>query len=246
MKIDNFLLMSGVDIPLTSSNIVIHNPTINELATVFLYEDDFLTGFEFLFFSKDRLSHNEQEALAALSDFDILLALLMSDDDAVMKHEIQCVKNLLCLLFKQYDKIEYNESGICLIKDEYTYIIDDNLFVDFKKIINQMFPLKKNKKDADFNPQSRKAKEIAEKLKKGRERVLQQQKAQGINESLFDRYISILSVGLQMSVLEFFNWNVYQLFSIFERYEKKEIYDVHLQAQLAGATGMKEVDHWMM
>lgn len=246
MKIDNFLLMSGADIPLTSSSIIIHNPTINELVNVFLYEDRFLTGFEFLFFSKDKLSRNEQIGLAGLSDFEILLAFLISDSDAVMKKEITCLKQLISLLFKQYDKIEYDENGISLIKDEYTYIVDEVLFNDFKQIVNQMFPFKKDKNNMDFNPQNRRAKEIADKIKKGREKALKQQKAAGITESLFERYISILSVGLKMSVLELYQWNVYQLFSTFERYEKKEVYDVHLKAQLAGATGMKEVDHWMM
>ena len=92
MIIDKFLLMSGEDIPLTTSNIVIHHPTLQELVNVFLYEDNFLTGFEFLFFSKDKLNEEEQIILQSLSDFEILLALLSQSEKSPMKIQLNFLK----------------------------------------------------------------------------------------------------------------------------------------------------------
>ena len=237
--------MSGEDIPLTTSNIVIHHPTLQELVNVFLYEDNFLTGFEFLFFSKDKLNEEEQIILQSLSDFEILLALLSQSEKSPMKIQLNFLKQFLSLLFNQYE-IKYNEEHIVLNKGKYTYIIDEQLFDDLKIIINQMFPFHRGNKQVDFNPSSKRAKEIADKIKKGREKVAKNKAKKEGAESLFDKYISILSVGLQIPIKQLYKNTTYQLFNMFERYEKKITYDVHLKAQLAGATGMKDVDHWMM
>ncbi len=244
MKIDDFLLLSGEDIPLTSSNIIIHNPTIQELVQIFLDETSFLTGFEFLFFSKDKMNKNEQQMLSALSDFEVLLALLSMTNDSPMKNQLDCLKKFLLLLFKDYD-IEYKKENIILTKDKHLIVIDEILFSEIKQVINQIFPFKQ-KEGLDFNPQNERAKQIAEKIKKGREKIQKQKKQDGQSDSLFEKYISILSIGLQIPIKELYQCTVYQLLNMFERYEKKEVYDVHLKAQLAGATGMKEVDHWMM
>lgn len=245
MIIDKFLLMSGEDIPLTSSNIIIHHPTLQELVNVFLYEDNFLTGFEFLFFSKDKLEEKEQVILHALSDFEILLALLSQSEKSPMKQQLEYLKQFLSLLFNQYE-IKYNEEHIVLNKGKYTYIIDEQLFDELKNIINQMFPFHRGEKQMNFNPSSKRAQEIADKIKKGREKVAKSKAKKEGAESLFEKYISILSVGLQIPIKQLYKNTTYQLFNMFERYEKKITYDVHLKAQLAGATGMKDVDHWMM
>lgn len=244
MKIDKFLLLSGEDIPLTSSNIIIHNPTIQELAQIFLDETSFLTGFEFLFFSKMKLDKNEQQILSELSDFEVLLTLLSMTDNSPMKQQLNCLKKFFLLLFKDYN-IEYKKENIILTKDKHMIIIDEYLFNEIKEVVNQMFPFKK-KEGIDFNPQNERAKKIAEKIKKGREKLQKKKAAKGQSDSLFEKYISILCIGLNISIKELYQCTVYQLLNMFERYEKKEVYDVHLKAQLAGATGMKQVDHWMM
>ena len=245
MNIDNFLLLSGEDIPLISSNIIIHNPTIKELVQVFLYENSFLTGFEFLFFSKDMLQKREQEVLANLSDYEVLVALLNAQSNVAMKEQLDCFKNFLSLLFQSYN-IEYKEENIVLTKDEYICIIDEKLFNEIKVIVKKMFPFKTREGSFDYNPQNERARQIAEKLKKSRKKLEKQRKAKQLMESLFEKYISILTIGLQIPVNELYQCTVFQLFNMFERFEKKVTYDVHLKAQLAGATGMKEVDHWMV
>ena len=51
--LNDLLLLSGNDIPFESANLIIHQPTIKEIA--YIGEDAFFTGCDFLKFSKDRL-----------------------------------------------------------------------------------------------------------------------------------------------------------------------------------------------
>ena len=41
------------------------------------------------------------------------------------------------------------------------------------------------------------------------------------------------------------NYTVYQLTDEFARYQKKFAYDMHMQAIMAGATDLDEVEYWM-
>ena len=43
----------------------------------------------------------------------------------------------------------------------------------------------------------------------------------------------------------FMRYTVYQLFDEFKRYELKVNHDIYLQAKMAGAQNLKEVDDWM-
>lgn len=245
LNIDNFLLINGQDIPLLDSNIIIHQPTIKEIANVFLTEMNFFTGYEFMFFSKDKLTQQEINILQNISDFDILLMLLNSINESQMKEQLQCFENFLSLIFKDY-KIQIEEEHILLKKDKHIYMIKEQEFKEIQKIVKQLFPFnfKNGKGVDDYNPQGKRAQHIAEKLKKAKEKLLKESKENGIN--FFERYISILSIGLNIPIFYFQKYTVYQLLTVFERYQKKEVYDVHLKAQLAGATGNDEVDHWMM
>ena len=97
-------------------------------------------------------------------------------------------------------------------------------------------------KQEKFNPQGELAKKIADKLKKGRQKAAAD-KNQKV--AIISRYISILTVGLQKDMNSFMRYTVYQLFDEFKRYELKVNHDIYLQAKMAGAQNLKEVDDWM-
>ena len=63
--------------------------------------------------------------------------------------------------------------------------------------------------------------------------------------NIIQRYISILSVGLQKSKEELYNYTLYQLVDEYDRYIKKINYDITLQAKMAGAKDIKDADNWM-
>ena len=108
-----------------------------------------------------------------------------------------------------------------------------------------MFCLDKQKSDdAVYNPGGPRAAELAAKFYKARQKI-SQDRAQDIKISVLSRYVSILAVGLQKDVNSLLNYTVYQIYDEFERFTLKQAFDIHLQAQMAGAKNLKEVDEWM-
>ena len=95
-----------------------------------------------------------------------------------------------------------------------------------------------------FNPGDRKAKEIADKLTRARQRVAAQ-KGDG-EGSVFAQYISILTVGLNsMSIIDCKNLTMYQLFDLIERYTLYTNWDLDVRSRLAGGKPETQVDNWM-
>ena len=87
------------------------------------------------------------------------------------------------------------------------------------------------------------AKRIADKLKKRHQKLADKEPNKKID--IISRYVSILAVGQKKDMNTFFNYTVYQLFDEFKRYQLKEGYDIYIQAKMAGAKDLKEVDDWM-
>ena len=63
--------------------------------------------------------------------------------------------------------------------------------------------------------------------------------------AIFSRYISILSVGNHKDINELMNYTVYQLLDEFTRFQKKQSFDAYVQAKIAGAKDLEEVENWM-
>ena len=88
------------------------------------------------------------------------------------------------------------------------------------------------------------AKEIAEKLMRGRQRVAAQKGES--NASIFSQYLSILTVGLSsMSLKELMDLTMFQLYDLVERYQLYISWDIDIKARLAGAKPDDHPDNWM-
>ena len=107
-----------------------------------------------------------------------------------------------------------------------------------------MFCLSASSEGASYNPNGEMAKKIADKLKK-RHQKLNEQNEKPNKVAIISRYVSILAVGQQKDINSFMDYTVYQLFDEFKRYELKLNWDIYLQAKMAGAQDLKEVDDWM-
>ena len=240
--LNELLLLSGNDIPFPAAQLVIHQPTISEIA--YIGEEKFYTGCELLRFSKDNLTDEDKIHLINQTNFEILMSILNEKEHPIAAQHRVCVIELLSLLFPEYN-IQLTLRGILFKKpdEEKEFIIDNNNYENFLEIVNQMFVLEREgDKQEKFNPQGELAKKIADKLKKGRQKAAAD-KNQKV--AIMSRYISILTVGLQKDMNSFMRYTVYQLFDEFKRYELKVNYDIYLQAKMAGAQNLKEVDDWM-
>ena len=233
---NDLLLLSGNDIPFIEAQITIHQPTIKEIA--YIGEEAFFTGCELINFSKNILSEQDKVNLENKTNFDILIAILR-ERNAVMQRNRNCVEMVLALIFPYYT-IAFSDNAIVLSKDEENHTINNDNFENFKLIFNAMFVFKRDN-SRDYNPSGGLAKQIAEKLQKRHQQLAELKEGQK-KIDILSRYVSILAAGEQKDINSLLNYSVYQLFDEFERFKLKMSYDIYLQAKMAGAKDLKEVE----
>lgn len=236
---DNLLLLSGNDIPFLGAQTAVHQPKIREIA--YIGEEAFFTGCEILNFSKNLLAEEDKKDLEDKTNFDIFIAILR-EQNAVMQKNRNCVELVLALFFPLYE-IWINDDHIFCKGEEHEFIIDNSNFEELKSIINNILAYRKET-STELNPSGVMAKKIADKLKKRHQKLTESKGSQsdGGKVDILGRYISILTVGLQKDMNAMFNYTIYQLFDEFKRYELKMSNDIYIQASMAGAQDLKEVE----
>ena len=238
--LDELLLLSGNDIPFYQAGVSIHQPRLKEIG--YIGENNFHIGSHFLVFSKNDLPEKDKVNLENQSDFDIFMSVMNSRDKA--KHKTDALM-ILALLFPNA-KIKIEKDKILLQLENFSSSINKNNFNDFKLIIDEIFCLNISASDENnYNPADDFAAKITEKIKKAKA------KKNGLKEgnlekiSVYSKYISILSVGLQKNINDLLEYTIYQLRDEFKRFQLKQDFDVYIQAKLAGAKDLEEVTNWM-
>ena len=244
--ISDLLLLSGNDIPFPEARVNIHQPTLKEIA--YIGEEAFFIGCGFLDFSKDLLPPQDKSRLENVHDFDIFMAIITNRAPEVRK-TVDCALSVLSLLFPLHS-IDVRTNAIVLHKETEESLITKENFDAFKKIISQIFNLGlgKNNKSEKYNPAGDMARRIAEKFQQRHEALLKM-KNQNNNQkkiAILSRYISILVIGLQKDYNTMMNYTVSQLYDEFQRFQLKVQWDAYVQAKMAGAKDLEEVDNWMI
>lgn len=234
----NLALMTGIDIPLPELQATLHQPTIKEIS--YIGEKDFLVGVQCLTIQKTMVLQDES-LLSTTSNFQIFMTIM---SDKTTQDKKQKVLSVLNLLFPGY-VIFITPRAISMNCDKGNVIIDEGNFEKLQQIIGQIFCLSKSDQSS-FNPQSKRAKEIADKLMKARQRIAAQKAAEQGDSSVFAQYVSTLTVGLgSMSLHDCVNLTMYQMYDLVERYSLYINWDIDLKSRLAGAKPDKPVDNWM-
>lgn len=237
---NELLLLSKNDIPFIEAQVNIHQPTISEISLI--GEENFFAACQLINFNKDRLLEEDRIGLEDKSDFEIFMSIMRS------KEKMQCrnsVLMLFSLLFPTF-QIKLTDDEIILISSEMSARINKMNYDIFKDIVTTMFGLK----DSDgtiavYNPVDSRAAKIAEKLERAKIKRDQQLGKTTNKVAIFSRYISILAVGEQKDINDFLQYTVFQLCDEFKRFQKKQSFDIHIQAKMAGAKNLDEVDNWM-
>ena len=94
-----------------------------------------------------------------------------------------------------------------------------------------------------FNPAGEKAREIAKKLQRGRERIAAESNDK--DSSIFSQYLSTLSVGLHMPLQSLVELTMFQLYDLIERYMLWVSWDLDVRMRLAGGKPDESPDNWM-
>lgn len=244
--ISDLLLLSGNDIPFPGARAIIHQPTLKEIA--YIGEELFFVGCGFLNFSKDLLSSQDKIKLADYDDFNIFMTI-MTNKTPETKRSVEAALLVLTLIFPLY-KVGVRTNEIVLSKDEQEFFINQANFQEFKEILIDMFSLNLGKAaETNYNPEGTMAQRIADKFKKRHEQLLKIKNAaapQGKRVSILSRYASILAVGNGKDLNRLMDYTVCQLYDEFQRFQLKVQWDAYIQARMAGAKDLEEVDNWMI
>ena len=171
--INQNLLLSGKDIPFKECNLLVRQPSIEEICLIGNDEEIF-TLLDLINFSKNKLKIQDKTSLESVSDFNIFMTIIQKDKDT------QSIKNrfllLLEILFPNNKSIAILPNSIIIIDDDDDFhTIDENNFENFKDILNSIFNLTRFLgKETEYNPANDTAAKIAEKIKRGKARVAAQ------------------------------------------------------------------------
>lgn len=231
-------LLTGVDIPIPECQITLHQPTIKEIS--FLGEEKFFVGVQCLSLSKTMFVE-DKDVLDNINNFQIFMTI-MGDKDSHSKKE--SVVELFTILFPKY-KVLFSPQSLIFQGEDGPHIVDSSNFEFLQDMVKTIFCAKNGPMDQQaFNPANDKAKEIAEKLMRGRQRVAAQKG--NSNTSVFSRYLSILTIGLNsMSLQDLINTTMFQLYDLMERYSLYINWDLDIRSRLAGGKPDSHPDDWM-
>ena len=231
-------LMCGTDYPVPECQLVIHQPQIKEIA--YIGEQDFFTGVQCLCLNKSMFVKDETD-LSNVNNFQIFMTIMSEKEAADKKAAVQQV----CTLFFPEYKVMFTPRSVLISGEGQTMQIDESNFEYLQAALSNICCMKTGPMDqTTFNPGNAKAREIAEKLMRGRQRVAAQ-KGQS-NTSIFSQYLSILTVGLgSMSLQDMMNLTIFQLYDLVERYMLYINWDMDVRCRLAGGKPENQPDNWM-
>ena len=230
--------MCGTDIPVPECQLVIHQPRIKEIALI--GESDFFSGIQCLCLNKSMFVKDES-LLANTNNFQIFMTI-MSEKEAIDKK--MAVQSVCTLLFPKH-KVMFTPRSMILREDSSQVMIDETNFEFLQAALSEICCLKTGPMDQQaFNPVDAKAREIAEKLMRGRQRVAAQKGE--TNVSIFSQYLSILTIGSgSMSLQNAMDLTMFQLYDLVERYMLYVNWDIDVRCRLAGGKPENQPDNWM-
>jgi hypothetical protein len=155
-----------------------------------------------------------------------------------------CVMDVLKLLFPNH-KVILTPRSLTFIKEgSESVMIDEDNFDFLQEVLRAIFCVNQGPMDQQaFNPADEKAKEIAEKLMRGRQRVAAQKGSS--NSSVFVRYLSVLSMGLCIPIKDLQQYTMFQFYDLIERYALYMNWDIDIRSRLAGGKPDKHPENWM-
>ena len=232
-------LICGTDMLIPECNLVAHQPRIKEIS--FIGESDFFIGAQTLCLHKTMFIE-DKTILDSINNFQIFMTIMLQDETKDKKANIL---NVLNLLFPSY-KVNVTPNSLLFIKEGVPPItVDGNNFEALQEVLRLIFCMHNGPMDQQaFNPANDKAREIAQKLMRGRQRVAAQNG--NSNVSVFSQYMSILTIGLgSMSLQDLTNLTMFQLYDLMESYTLYTAWDLDVRQRLAGGKPEGTPDNWM-
>lgn len=231
-------MMCGTDLPVPECQLIVHQPRIREIAL--LGEQDFFVGAQCLTLNKSMFITEDKGLLTDTNNFQIFM-MVMNEKEA--KDKKTATTQVLQLLLPSY-KVLFTPQSLIFTGQGKTITVDGNNFEYLQDILKMVFCTKNGPMDQQsFNPSNDKAREIAEKLMKGRARIAAEKGE--ANASVFSQYLSILTIGTSMQLQNLMDLTMFQLYDLVERYNLYISWDIDLRSRLAGGKPDRHPDNWM-
>ena len=230
-------MMCGTDLPVPECQLIIHQPRIKEISL--LGEQEFFIGAQCLTLNKSMFVQ-DKEVLENINNFQISM-MVMNEKEA--KDKRNATQQVLQLLLPSY-KVLFTPRTLIFSQEGQNTIVDETNFEFFQEVLKLVFCAKNGPMDQQsFNPENQKAREIAEKLMRGRARIAAEKG--GSNSSVLSQYLSILTIGTSMQLQNLMDLTMFQLYDLIERYDLYINWDIDLRSRLAGGKPDKHPDNWM-
>lgn len=230
-------LMCGADLPVPECQLVIHQPRMEEIALI--GEDIFFSGAQTLCLHKSMFIE-DKNLLATTTNFQIFM-MIMTEKAA--KEKKDAVKALCSLLFPEYNVL-FTPKSFLLQKEDNSIVIDETNFEKLQEVLRLIFCTSDGPMDQQtFNPANEKAKQIADKIMAGRKKVAELKNQN--NVSVFTQYLSMLTIGLHISIIELQKLTMFQLYDLVERFMLWVNWDIDLRQRLAGGKPEEHPENWM-
>ena len=230
------LLITGGDYPVPECQLVIHQPTIAEIAMI--GEEDFFVGVQMLTLNKMMFDVGNS-VLSDASDFQIFMTIINQKETADKKNAVQQVLTLLL----PKEKVSFTPQSMIISGDNGVKIIDENNFHFLQEVIKVIFCLGNSINQESYDPANEEAKKIAEKIMRGRKKVAEE-KNDGTG-SIFVQYLSVLAIGLHIPIVELNKYTVFMVYDQMQRMGLQIEYDLDVKVRLAGGTPQSQPDNWM-
>lgn len=229
-------LSTGIDIPVPECQIILHQPKIREIS--YMGEDEFFVGVQTLCISKNMVIE-DKTVLDQVSNFQVFMTVMNDKTTADKKESVESIFQLMGL-----GKIMVTPRSLVLTDKNGTHMVDEANFDALQNIVKSIVCANNGPMDQQaFNPADDRAREIANKLMRGRQRVAAQKG--NLTGSAFSRYLSILSIALKRLPTELEELTMFQLYDLMERYVLYVNWDLDIRTRLAGGKPDSHPDDWM-
>ncbi len=242
-KGDIGLYLSGGQVPIPDCGIFVTPPTVKQITQY--GEDKFFQAVSLIAKLDDIVSEIKQgnPGLSNYDNFQILMTIVKEQEDLkeTLSSFFELVFPNFTVLFADKSMDFFIEGGQYPVGKIHTF----NL-ASVKLTLSELF-LPQNITDEEYNPVNEAAAKIAEKLKKAKEKIKKSKSVSEDNVSIIALYVSTLAVGMCMDINTLYNYTLFQIYDVYNRYWLKTKYDLYQKiatTPMMDVSKMEEPKEW--
>ncbi len=237
--LDNLQLISGIDVPIPSLSFTLHQPKMKEIAA--LGESDYFVALSVFKMSVETLKNQ----MPGITNWMIFTEAITQQIPGVS--DVPSLITKFMQLFVK-EKIMIGPRSLMLQSKDGISNIEPEQFDEFRQYVLQVGGASLlSSNEEEFKPSSKRAEEIAEKMKKARARLAAQKAAESgsKSEGFLAKYMRSVAAVTNHSIHDVTDMTLMQLNDILQTYLSWESYELDVRSRLAGAKNDNKLEHWM-